>query len=75
MPGDRRGRPRRHACAPTGSATTADNRPLGRRWTHAPIKTLGADPMIRDPAQFDALVKQEIETNTKLVKAAGIKVN
>ena len=26
-------------------------------------------------AQFDALVKQEIETNTALVKAAGIKVN
>jgi tripartite-type tricarboxylate transporter receptor subunit TctC len=26
-------------------------------------------------AQFDALVKREIETNTQLVKAAGIKVN
>ena len=26
-------------------------------------------------AQFDALVRQEIETNTQLVKAAGIKVN
>jgi hypothetical protein len=26
-------------------------------------------------AQFEALVKTEIETNTQLVKAAGIKVN
>jgi tripartite-type tricarboxylate transporter receptor subunit TctC len=26
-------------------------------------------------AEFDALVKREIETNTELVKAAGIKVN
>jgi tripartite-type tricarboxylate transporter receptor subunit TctC len=39
------------------------------------LKTLGADPMQLNSAQFDALVKQEIETNTALVKAAGIKVN
>ncbi len=39
------------------------------------LKTLGADPMALNSAQFDALVKQEIETNTTLVKAAGIKVN
>jgi len=39
------------------------------------LKTLGADPMPLTSAQFDALVKQEIETNTQLVKAAGIKVN
>ena len=39
------------------------------------LKTLGADPMQLTAAQFDALVKQEIETNTALVKAAGIKVN
>jgi tripartite-type tricarboxylate transporter receptor subunit TctC len=39
------------------------------------LKALGADPMPLDSAQFDALVKQEIETNTQLVKAAGIKVN
>jgi tripartite-type tricarboxylate transporter receptor subunit TctC len=39
------------------------------------LKTLGADPMPLDPAQFDALVKREIETNTQLVQAAGIKVN
>ena len=31
--------------------------------------------MLLNSAQFDALVKQEIETNTALVKAAGIKVN
>jgi tripartite-type tricarboxylate transporter receptor subunit TctC len=39
------------------------------------LKTLGADPMPLDSAQFDALVKREIETNTQLVQAAGIKVN
>jgi tripartite-type tricarboxylate transporter receptor subunit TctC len=40
----------------------------------AKLKNLGADPMMLNSAQFDALVKQEIETNTQLVKAAGIKV-
>ena len=39
------------------------------------LKNLGADPMSLNSAQFDALVKREIETNTALVKAAGIKVN
>ena len=36
---------------------------------------LGADPMPLSSTEFDALVKREIETNTQLVKAAGIKVN
>jgi tripartite-type tricarboxylate transporter receptor subunit TctC len=39
------------------------------------LKNLGADPMPLNSAQFDALVRAEIETNTQLVKAAGIKVN
>ena len=39
------------------------------------LKELGADPMPLDSAQYAALVKKEIETNTQLVKAAGIKVN
>lgn len=39
------------------------------------MKNLGADPMRITAAQFDALVRQEIATNTQLVKAAGIKVN
>jgi tripartite-type tricarboxylate transporter receptor subunit TctC len=43
--------------------------------TRDKMKTLGADPMPLSPAQFDALVKSEIEVNTQLVKAAGIKVN
>ena len=43
--------------------------------THARLANLGADPMLLNPAQFEALVKSEIETNTQLVKAAGIKVN
>jgi tripartite-type tricarboxylate transporter receptor subunit TctC len=36
---------------------------------------LGADPMPLTSAQFEALVRNEIETNGQLVKAAGIKVN
>ena len=39
------------------------------------LKNLGADPMSLTAAQFEALVKQEIETNTAIVKKAGIKVN
>jgi tripartite-type tricarboxylate transporter receptor subunit TctC len=41
----------------------------------AKLQGLGADPMPLTSAQFDALVKSEIATNTELVKAAGIKVN
>ncbi len=36
---------------------------------------LGADPMPLTSEQFEALVRREIETNTQLVKLAGIKVN
>ena len=36
---------------------------------------LGSDPMPLSSAQFEALVRREIETNTQLVRAAGIKVN
>lgn len=39
------------------------------------MKKLGADPMPITPAQFDALVKQEIQVNGQLVKAAKIEVN
>lgn len=39
------------------------------------LQALGADPMHLDPAQFEALVRKEVETNTALVRAAGIKVN
>ena len=39
------------------------------------LKALGADPMPLDSSQFEALVRKEIEVNTALVKAAGIKVN
>ena len=38
------------------------------------LAKLGSDPFLITPAQFDALVKQEIEVNTQLVKAAGIVV-
>ena len=39
------------------------------------LKELGADPMPITSAQYDALVKREIETNRKIAKAANIKVN
>jgi tripartite-type tricarboxylate transporter receptor subunit TctC len=39
------------------------------------LKNLGADPMPITSEQYAALVKQEIETNTVLVKMVGIKVN
>jgi tripartite-type tricarboxylate transporter receptor subunit TctC len=39
------------------------------------LTNLGADPMPLTSAQFEALVRREIEDNTRLVKAVGIKVN
>ena len=38
------------------------------------LKNLGADPMPLTPAQFDAQVRKEIETNSKIAKAANIRV-
>jgi len=35
----------------------------------------GIEPMPMTPAEFDALIKKEIETNLALVKAAGLKFN
>jgi tripartite-type tricarboxylate transporter receptor subunit TctC len=35
----------------------------------------GIEPMFVTPAEFDAQIKKEIETNTALVKAAGLKFN
>ncbi len=35
----------------------------------------GIDPMPLSPAQFDALIKKEIDINIKLAKAAGLKFN
>jgi tripartite-type tricarboxylate transporter receptor subunit TctC len=43
--------------------------------TREKLKALGADPMPLDSTQFEDLVRKEIETNTQLVQAAGIKVN
>src|SRR5262249_27830752 len=39
------------------------------------LKKLGAEPMEMTPAQFDALVRAEIDVNAALVKAAGIQPN
>jgi tripartite-type tricarboxylate transporter receptor subunit TctC len=41
----------------------------------ARLVRLGADPMPLTSQQFDELVRNEVATNTVLVKAAGIKVN
>jgi tripartite-type tricarboxylate transporter receptor subunit TctC len=38
------------------------------------LSKLGADPMPMTPAEFDSFVKQEIELNATLVKAAGVTV-
>jgi tripartite-type tricarboxylate transporter receptor subunit TctC len=34
---------------------------------------LGVDPLDMTPAEFDALVRKEIDTNAALVKAIGLK--
>jgi len=39
------------------------------------LKNLGADPLPLTSAQFDAQVRKEIETNTKVARAANIKVD
>jgi tripartite-type tricarboxylate transporter receptor subunit TctC len=38
------------------------------------LKNLGADPFRLSSAEFDALVKKEIENNSKIAKAANIRV-
>ncbi|MFL6799327.1 MAG: Bug family tripartite tricarboxylate transporter substrate binding protein [Xanthobacteraceae bacterium] len=43
--------------------------------TRERLAALGADPMPLTSEQYAALVRKEIETNTELVTAAGIKVN
>ena len=37
------------------------------------LATLGMEPMVMTPAEFDAHVKAEIRTNAALISAAGIK--
>lgn len=39
------------------------------------VAKLGANPMPLNPAQFDAFVRTELESNAKLIKAAGIEQN
>ena len=39
------------------------------------LTKLGAEPMSQSPAEFDTFVRAEIESNAKLIKAAGIKPN
>ena len=37
------------------------------------LATLGVDPMVMTPTEFDALVEKEIAVNAALVKAIGLK--
>jgi tripartite-type tricarboxylate transporter receptor subunit TctC len=37
------------------------------------LATLGLEPMVMTPAEFDTHVKAEIRTNAALISAAGIK--
>ena len=37
------------------------------------LATLGVDPMVMTPTEFDALVEKEIAINAALVKAIGLK--
>jgi tripartite-type tricarboxylate transporter receptor subunit TctC len=39
------------------------------------LKPQGLEPMSLAPADFDALIEKEIETNRAIVKAAGLKFN
>jgi tripartite-type tricarboxylate transporter receptor subunit TctC len=39
------------------------------------LKPLGVEPMPLTPAEFDAMIAKEIQTNIALVKAAGLKFN
>jgi tripartite-type tricarboxylate transporter receptor subunit TctC len=39
------------------------------------LKPQGIEPMPLSPAEFDALIAKEIETNKAIVKAAGLKFN
>ena len=48
---------------------------LGQPGVRARFAPQGIEPMPLTPAQFDALVKKEIEINIALVKAAGLKFN
>lgn len=39
------------------------------------IKKLGADPLTMSLAEYEAMIKMELEQNAQLIKAAGIKAN
>jgi len=41
----------------------------------AKFKPQGIEPMPMTPSEFDAFIRKEIDTNMKLVKAAGLKFN
>jgi tripartite-type tricarboxylate transporter receptor subunit TctC len=48
---------------------------LGQPAVLEKLKPQGIEPMPLKPAEFDALIAKEVETNKALVKAAGLKFN
>jgi tripartite-type tricarboxylate transporter receptor subunit TctC len=39
------------------------------------IRKLGADPLVMSVGEFEGMIQSELETNARLIKAAGIKAN
>jgi tripartite-type tricarboxylate transporter receptor subunit TctC len=48
---------------------------LGQPGVIEKFKPQGIEPMPLKPAQFDALIVKEIESNKAIVKSAGLKFN
>jgi len=48
---------------------------LGQPGVIEKLKPQGLEPMPLKPAEFDALIAKEIESNKAIVKAAGLKFN
>ena len=63
----------RHRCSCRLSARSETLKALQVPKVRERLATLGLDPMVMTPNEFDAYVQKEIAVNAALVKAAGIK--
>jgi hypothetical protein len=67
-------RKRQEAYVITAPAGVLDRRILSAaRAATSALATLGADPMVIGPAEFDKLIADETEKWAKMIKFAGIK--
>ena len=57
------------------SARTGNRKGMANARRDGKIQPQGIEPMPMTPAEFDALIKKEIQTNIALVKAANLKFN